>query len=134
MIYILITVQMTEIIFLDFLLRQRDFVNVMDLGDIIRILIQNGGKILTGEKWIRKMRIKLHNSLSKKSDFRFLFDEKMIFHLSDNFLRFRYRIDDWDYFLRFDPETKEFEEWYGFGVNRKLPDPDWWKKEIWKEI
>ncbi len=68
------------------------------------------------------MKIKLHNSLgkiNKEYDIWFLFDEKMIFYLSGDFLRFRYQIDDWDFFLVFSSNTKEFEEWIGFGKNTK---------------
>ncbi len=84
------------------------------------------------------MRIKLHNSMGKvvenSNRYHFLFNEKIFVSLSEQQFLLTYRIDDKYGFLVFFFDTKEFEEWYGFGINRKLPDPDWWKKEIWKEI
>ncbi len=83
------------------------------------------------------MKIKLHNSLNKIDKgigFWFLFDEKMLLSFHDNYLKLFYRIDDYYFFLRFNPKSKELEEFYGFGRNDKNPDPDWWKDFKWKEM
>ncbi len=66
----------------------------------------------------------------------FLFsDQTLIYFLSTN-IHLWYQTDDIDSFMRFDSETKKFEEGYGFGRNDKNPDPDWWKDSgiVWKEM
>ncbi len=74
--------------------------------------------------------------MSKKSDFRFLFDEKIILSYIDNYLNLRYRINDWYLFLTFSPETKKFVKCLGFGRDNKISGPYWWKdpRYDWKEM
>ncbi len=68
--------------------------------------------------------------------FRFLFDDKMLINSHPNYLHFYYRIDDCREFLAFNSDIKEFVELLGFGINRKLPGPFWWKDPDydWKEM
>ncbi len=84
------------------------------------------------------MKIKLHNSLCKidNEHIRFIFDDKMFIPLRSGFLILRYRITDFSPFLYFYPRTKEFEKSNGFGLNKRLSDPNWWKKSSteWKEM
>ncbi len=83
------------------------------------------------------MRIKLHNSVTRitRGRFaRFIFDDKIIILLFDNNLCLYLQIDDYDPFIGFDPDSKEFEELPGFGGNRKFKNPNYWKSMIWKEI
>ncbi len=83
------------------------------------------------------MKIKLHNSMSKIDKgigFRFLFDEKVLLSFRNNYLILCYRMDDRHYFLRFDPDTKEFGEVSGFGRNDRYSNPDWWEKVKWEEM
>ncbi len=81
------------------------------------------------------MKIKLHNSLSKKFDSHFIiFDDKMFLHFSCNDLWLYYRINDCSCFLRFSPATKEFKEGTGFGRNDKEDTPNFWKVWNWKEM
>ncbi len=65
-----------------------------------------------------------------------LFDEKIFISSYCNYIHLWYRINDSDYFLRFNFETKEFEEGSGFGRKYKDTDPDWWKDPDynWKEM
>ncbi len=74
--------------------------------------------------------------MCKEYNFRFLFDEKVLLSSYVNFIRLNYQIDDDFYFLSFSPATKEFEEWFGFGENRKSSHPKWWKdtRYGWKEL
>ncbi len=78
------------------------------------------------------MKIKLHNSMSKKYDFRFLFDEKIFVRVYSGLVYLHYRIADHDFFLAFNPKSNVFVECYGFGENEKDPNPDWWKNPKWK--
>ncbi len=60
-----------------------------------------------------------------------------MFIKKDLYLYLTYRIDDYYFFLRFNPKSKELEEFYGFGKNDKNPNPDWWKNIKdwhWKEM
>ncbi len=69
--------------------------------------------------------------------FRFILDNKTPIYLSsDNCLKLCYQINDWHFFLSFSPETKEFVESTGFGINRKFRNPKWWKdsRYEWKEM
>ncbi len=77
------------------------------------------------------MRIKLHNSMSKKYSSWLLFDEKVFISLFNNHLNLFYRIDDDNCFLSFSPATKEFKKGYGFGGNEKHFNPGWWKGPKW---
>ncbi len=84
------------------------------------------------------MRIKLHNSMGKKHEkngLRFLFDNRLFIGGDNDVLYLKHQIDDWNYFLTFSPERKEFFEWLGFGEKRKS-DSEWWKDSCyqWKEM
>ncbi len=81
------------------------------------------------------MKIKLHNSLGKVNEnsnrYHFLFNEKIFVSLSEQHFLLTYRIDDKYCFLVFFFKTKEFEEWFGFGSNRKNFLPKWFKGPVW---
>ncbi len=74
--------------------------------------------------------------INKEYGFRFLFDNKILINLYNNYIDILYLIDDGNYFLRFNSETKKFEKMRGFGRNIKIIGPYWWKdpRYEWKEI
>ncbi len=84
------------------------------------------------------MRIRLHNSLGKIcSRYRFIFNEKILFYFNSKCLYLLYKIDDRNYFLKFDPDTKKFEKMTGFGKKDKDSDPNRWeniKSWHWEEM
>ncbi len=61
-----------------------------------------------------------------------LFDEKIFIRVHSDLIYLNYRIANYNFFLRFDPETKKFVECYGFGKNDRHFKPDWWKGPKWK--
>lgn len=79
------------------------------------------------------MKIKLHNSLSKKDAFDdyFLFDDKISIDLREPNIYLKYRINDSCYFLYFSCKRKEFGLLDGFG-HRHILSPGWWKNRVWK--
>ncbi len=64
---------------------------------------------------------------------KFIFNNTILIRLSSS-LFFRYKIDDANSFLKFNPETKEFAEFAEFGERNKSRNHGWWRKLKWKEM
>lgn len=83
---------------------------------------------------LKKMRIKLHNSMSKHHNRYFLInDQDFIYYYKDSIFCL-YQIDDYLFFLSFSISTKELEKGSGFGLKHKtknsqrFKDPHYWKE------
>ncbi len=81
------------------------------------------------------MKIKLHNSMLKRQDYCFLFDNKVSFIVHGN-IRFTYRIEDTFFFLSFNNIEKEFNELTGFGLPSNTCLSKWWTDACreWEDI
>ncbi len=85
------------------------------------------------------MRIKVHNSMGKIDIFSrtvYLLDEQVSIFVCKDKISLTYRIFDFFYFLRFSPDTKEFEEDTGFGISYPVTNSGWWRESEygWKEV
>lgn len=72
------------------------------------------------------MKIKLHNLLGKTNgNLIFLFEDKILVSFDRYLLRIYYTPLNRNSFLRFCPETKKFEEGFGFGKSNQVHYPNW---------